>query len=184
MDPAGLVNNILWAVERIAVGRQGFAEKQENKGRAAYEEGIALALSTFQQVHNLAEPKTIMLVEEAFLRQELQFCAGNDAGTQSSLTQALQSFEDAFLCIEAVEEPGYSIADRTYPHKKKYRIQDLPKDAFHIACIAHQTRLRNVLRSPGIDMIEKAVLEQRAANMKTAQRGYTAKQKLTLKIIG
>jgi hypothetical protein len=183
MDQTGLVSNILRAVELIAAGRKGFAERQE-KARDSYEQGIALALSSFQQAQPLADPKLIALAEEAFLGQELQFCAEDDTDTHSSLTQALQSFDDAFLCLEAVKEPGYVTGEKTYPHNPKYRIQGFPKDAFHIACIAHQTRLSNVLRSPGIDMIEKAVLEQRAANMKTAQRGYIEKQKLRMQTAG
>jgi hypothetical protein len=54
------------------------------------------------------------------------------------------------------------------------------EDAFHRACTAYRTRLNNVLRSPGINMIEKAVLKQRAANMTAAQSGYIEKQKKVL----
>ena len=50
----------------------------------------------------------------------------------------------------------------------------------HCACSAHWTRLQNILRSPGINMKEKAVLEQRAANMKTAQARYLLKQEKAL----
>jgi hypothetical protein len=53
-------------------------------------------------------------------------------------------------------------------------------EAFHLACISHQTRLRNSLRTPEIDMIEKALLKQRIVNMKVAQAGYLAKQKKAL----
>jgi hypothetical protein len=59
----------------------------------------------------------------------------------------------------------------------KYRIQGLPKDAFHLACMSHLTRLNNTLRVPGINMIEKAVVNQRAANMTAAQNKYIEKQK-------
>jgi len=45
------------------------------------------------------------------------------------------------------------------------RVDGLPKDAFHIACRAHKTRIRNVLRAPGIDTIEKNLLKQRRANL-------------------
>jgi hypothetical protein len=75
---------------------------------------------------------------------------------------------------------GYKVADKTWPHNPKGRIQGFPKDAFHQACIAHRTRLNNVLRAPGINMLEKAVLQQRAANMTAAQSGYIAKQKVAL----
>ena len=57
-----------------------------------------------------------------------------------------------------------------------------PKDSFHIACIAHRTRLQNILRSPRIDPIEKALLKQRFANMSTVQKGYIEKQKNALSV--
>jgi len=49
-----------------------------------------------------------------------------------------------------------------------------------IACIGHRTRLKNVLRSPGIDPIEKALLKQRFINLSAAQGGYIEKQKRAL----
>jgi hypothetical protein len=55
------------------------------------------------------------------------------------------------------------------------------KTAFHIACISHKTRLQNILRSPGIDPIEKSLLTQRFENLSTAQGGYIEKQKKALK---
>jgi len=42
--------------------------------------------------------------------------------------------------------------------------------------IAHQTRLRNNLRTPGIDPIEKALLKQRYSNLAAGQKGYCVKQ--------
>jgi hypothetical protein len=119
--------------------------------------------------------------EEAFVEQEFQFCNEQDTQARSSLAQALQSFNDAFLSLEAVEDAaGYKVADKTWPHNSKSRIQGFPKDAFHQACTAHRTRLNNVLRAPGINMIEKAVLQQRAVNMTAAQSAYIAKQKAAL----
>jgi hypothetical protein len=94
-----------------------------------------------------------------------------------SLKAALQSFDDAFLVLEVVEGSGYKDADKTWPHTSKYRVQNYPKDAYHLACIAHRTRLHNSLRTPGINMIEKAVFGQRIANMKAAQNAYIEKQK-------
>jgi hypothetical protein len=48
----------------------------------------------------------------------------------------------------------------------------MPKDAFHIACIAHRTRLTNILKAPGLNMTEKSLYRQRAGNMATAQSAY------------
>jgi hypothetical protein len=181
MDQTGLINNIFRSVEFIADGRRGFATLgREQDGRVFYEKGIAQALAGFKVVATISDSKIIALAEQTFLQQELAFCTRSDTNAQNSLLQALGSFDDAFLCLEAVEEAGYITADKTHPHGRKYRIQDYPKDAFHIACIAHHTRLYNIIRSPGIDMIEKALLVQRAANMKIAQRRYIEKQKVAL----
>jgi hypothetical protein len=168
-------------VENIDIGRKGFAIRgKEQEGRVSYEDGISSALTAFQEAQTAAESHTLILAEYTFLAQELQFCSEDDTDTRSSLTHAIQSFDDALLSLEAVEDAGYKIADKTHPHSPKYRIKGFPKDSFHIACIAHQTRLRNSLRTPGIDMIEKALLKQRIANMNTAQESYTKKQKAAL----
>jgi len=70
----------------------------------------------------------------------------------------------------------YQGVDKAFPHHKDYRFKELPKDAFHIACMSHKTRLQNILRSPGIDPIEKDLLEQRLVNLSAAQSGYAVKQ--------
>ena len=92
----------------------------------------------------------------------------------------MQSFDDAFLALKTVEDPGYKIVEKTYPHSNKYRVNGFPKDSFHIACIAHRTRIQNMLRTPGTDSIEKALLKQRFANLSTAQNSYIKKQKKAL----
>ena len=74
----------------------------------------------------------------------------------------------------------YKGAEKTYPSGGKYRYKGMPRDAFHTACIAHQTRIGNIKRSPGINMAEKALLSQRSENMKTAQSAYLKKQKTAL----
>jgi hypothetical protein len=115
------------------------------------------------------------------LEQELQFCDDADTYTKSSLKAAIQSFDDALRCLKTVEDAaGYRCAETTHPTHQRYRIHGLPKDALHLACIAHRTRLRNSLRTPGINMQEKAVLQRRAANMTAAQTSYIEKQTATL----
>jgi len=85
---------------------------------------------------------------------------------------------DAFLALKAAEDITlYQGVEMAIPHNKKYRIHSFPKDAFHIACIAHKTRIQNILRSPGIDPIEKALLKQRYINLSASQSGYVEKQK-------
>jgi hypothetical protein len=169
------------SVYSIDVGRKGFAiSGKEHEGRISYEDGISNALTAFQEAQITTDPEIIILSEYTFLSQELQFCDQADTDTHSSLTQALQGFDDALLSLEAVSDMGYKVADKTYPHDSKYRIKGVPKDAFHTACISHQTRLHNFLRTPGIDMIEKSLLKQRITNIQVAQRSYIEKQKKAL----
>ena len=179
MELTSLIDSIYEAAAAIDFGRKGFAIREKaEEGRISYETGITLALSTFKDAQSTVDPQTIILIEYTFLNQEFQFCEETDTDSISSLTQAIQSFNDAFLALEVVVDSApYQSTEKTYPHSKKYRINGFPKDAFHIACIAHRTRLQNILRAPGIDPIEKALLKQRFANLATARSGYIEKQK-------
>ena len=182
MGNSGLVSNILDATTSIDFGRKGFATRgKAEEGRILYEEGIALALSTFHEAQVSADPQTIILVEYTFITQELQFCGANDKDSLSSLAQAIQSFDDAFLVLKIVEDTTlYHVADKAIPHHKDYRVSGFPKDSFHVACASHKTRIKNMLRTPGVDPIEKELLQQRLANLSTAQGGYVEKQKKVL----
>ena len=129
----------------------------------------------------MPQTQTMILAEYTFLTQELQFCEKSDKDSFNSLTKALQSFDDAFLALQAVEDSGYKMVDKATPHDKDYRVGGgFPKDSFHVACGSHKTRLENILRSPGIDPIEKALLKQRLINLPIAKNGYIEKQKKAL----
>jgi len=168
LDPTGLIDKIYTAAAAIDFGRKGFATRgKAEEGRLSYEQGISIASSTFRDAQSTADPEIIIIVEYTFLAQELQFCNETDTDSLSSLTQAIQSFDDAFLALKAVEDSNYKIADQTHPHSAKYRVKGFPKDSFHIACISHRTRFQNMLRTPGVDPIEKALLKQRYANLVT-----------------
>jgi hypothetical protein len=179
-----LLSSVYDAAIRIDFGRKGFATRgKEHEGRLSYEKGIAQALSAFQEAQITADPQTIILAEYTFLSQELEFCEETDKDSLSSLTQAVQSFDDAFLALEIVEnKPHYKSVDKAIPHAKKYRIKGYPRDAFHIACYGHKTRLQNILRTPGLDHIEKALLKQRLVNLSAAQARYVEKQKKALTV--
>ena len=181
MDLLSLANNISNAAINIDAGRKGFATKgKAEEGRISYETGISEAMLAFQEAQSTIDPYTIILAEYTFLSQELQFCDASDKDSLSSLTQAIQSFDDAFLALQVVEEPRYTAVEKATPHAGKYRVHGFPKDSFHIACIGHRTRLQNILRTPGLDPIEKALLKQRFANLSSAQSGYIEKQKKAL----
>ena len=182
MGATGLVSSIAEAALAIDSGRKGFAIiGKEREGRISYETGIAEAMIAFKEGQATADPQIMILAEYTFLTQELQFCEKTDKDSLSSLTQALQSFDDAFLALKAVEEGSYKTVDQAIPHNKKYRVGGgFPKDSFHIACGSHKTRIQNILRAPGIDPIEKALLKQRLVNLPVAQNSYIEKQKKAL----
>ena len=119
MGEIGLVDSIYKAVINIDFGRKGFAIiGKEREGRISYEDGVATAMSAFKEAQTTANPQAIILAEYTFLSQELQFCEKSDKDSLNSLTKAIQSFDDAFLALKAVEKPGYKTADETYPHHK------------------------------------------------------------------
>ena len=155
-------------------------EEKRKKGVFPMRTALPRAMTAFKEAQATADPQTIILAEYTFLTQELEFCEKSDKESINSLTKAMQFFDDAFLALQAVEDSGYKIVDKTTPHHKDYRISGYPKDAFHIACGSHKTRIQNILRAPGIDPIEKALLKQRLANLPTAQNAYIEKQKKAL----
>jgi hypothetical protein len=179
LDITGLVDRITAASTNIDTGRKGFAVRgKEQEGRISYETGIDGAFSAFRDAQATADPYIIILAEFSFLTVELQLCDKEKKDSINSLTQAVQSFDDAFLVLNVVEDSTtYKVADKCFPHHKKHRIKGFPKDSFHIACESHKTRLKNVLRFSGIEAIEDALLKQRLSNLTTAQGGYIEKQK-------
>jgi len=182
LDPIGLAAEIYDSVINIYAGRKGFATRgKEQEGRISYEIGIATALAAFKKAQVSADPQAIILAEYTYISQELELCPETDKYSLQSLTSARQGFDDAFLVLQVVEDSViYRGVDKAFPHHKDYRFKEFPKDAFHIACMAHKARLQNILRSPGIDPIEKSLLEQRLVNLSTAQSGYLAKQEKAL----
>jgi hypothetical protein len=182
LDIIGLVSSIADAAVSIDLGRKGFATRgKAEEGRIFYERGIAKALTAFKEAQTTADPQTIILAEYTFLTQELQFCEKSDKDSITSLTKAIQSFDDAFLALKVVEDRTlYQAVEQSIPHSKEYRVSGFPKDSFHIACGSHKTRIQNMLKTPGIDPIEKALLKQRFTNLSAAQNGYIEKQRKAL----
>jgi len=173
LDKIGYVNNIISATASIDSGRKGFATRgKAEEGRISYEKGIALAMSIFQQAQASADPETILLAEYTFITQELEFCEKTDKLVIASLSRGIRFFDDSFLALQAVKDPGYKIAEKTYPHDKDYRFKGYPMDSFHVAINGHIGRLQNILKTPGLDPIEKALHKQRLETIKAGQEGY------------
>jgi hypothetical protein len=182
MDRIGLENRISEYTYNIDIGRKALRILgQEGIGRINYEDGIIRSIDIFTEARIADDIELMILAELYFLRQELSFCEDSDTLTVSSLTQAVRSFQDALLALEASEDKAmYKGADKTHPHHPKYRVGAVPKDALHIACIAHRTRLGNMDRVPGINPLEKNFFRVRRDNMTALQKMYLAKQKSAL----
>jgi len=182
LDLISLASNITNAVIHIDSGHKGFATRgKEQEGRINYEDGIDMAMTAFKEAQATADPQTILLAEYTFISQELQFCEKPDKESLSSLTQALQLFDDAFLVLKIVEDKTlYQVVENSISHKKKYRFRGFPKDGFHVAFSSHIARLRNILKTPRLDLIEKDLLKQRIDNLSAGQKGYIELQRKAL----
>ena len=105
MDLTGLVNNIVLAASDIALGRKNLTiNGLEHSGRLSYEDGISTALETYKNACISADPLIMISVELTFLQQEFQYCDESDSFTRSSLTQAIQSFEDSLRSLKIVQD--------------------------------------------------------------------------------
>jgi hypothetical protein len=179
---AGLVDSIIFATSSIDSGRKGFAIiGKEREGRINYEKGIAVAMSAFKEAQATADPETILLAEYTFITQELEFCVKTDKDAINSLSRAIRFFDDAFLALKTVKNKiQYQGVENSYPHDSEYRIKGFPFDSFHIAIRGHKGRLQNILKTPGLDPIEKALHKQRLDTIKAGQGGYVELQRKAL----
>jgi len=181
LDLITLANDIINAATSIDSGRKGFATRgKEQEGRIFYEDGIALAMSAFKEAQTTADPETILLAEYTFITQELEFCEKTDKDAINSLSRGIRFFDDAFLALETVQSSHYDMVEKAIPHDSEYRLKGYPKDSFHIAIKGHKGRLQNILKTPGLDPIEKALHKQRLETIKAGQEGYLEMQKKAL----
>jgi hypothetical protein len=148
------------------------------------EAGISAAAQAFRETRATGDPQVLIQSDYTYSEQEYQFCDPADIRAQSSLTASIRGFKDALNSLEIVKESEiYKKADKTHPTDPDHRVQGCPLDAFHQCCKAHITRLDNNLKTPGINMIEKAVIEQRQENMKAARTAYLKLQMAALEAV-
>jgi hypothetical protein len=157
----------------------------EHEGRITYRKGLSLELEAFReaQVRTGEDLYTLFSAEYTFLTQELEVCSSQDTKAGTSLTRALQEFREAFLALEVLQNAeNYKSVEKTYSTRPEFRYRGMPKDAFHVACGGHKARIDNILKSPGINLLEKELLKQRYVNMETAQSVYLEMQRKILVI--
>jgi hypothetical protein len=190
MERTGLT----WLTDRIFVsalaidqGRKWLdTQGKAEAGRISYKKGLSDAHNAFKeaQAEALKDLELLIGAEYTFIGQELNFCDSADMETINSLTQAIEYFDGALLVLKIIKKPTqYKLVERAFSVHHNFRYNKMPKDAFHVACMGHITRIKNSLRTPGINLAEKELLEQRLANIKTAQSVYLQKQKKVLGIV-
>ena len=183
MDKIGLIDNIAYSATRIDLGRKGLiTDGHEKNGRILLENGIHIAMNAFKEAQLSKNPLLVIQAEQVFLKQEFKFCDKSNITTINSLNAAIVLFDDVMRCFKIVESPIlYQAVEATHPTAKKYRAKGFVLiDAFHIACNSHRTRIQNTLRTPGMNMDEKALYSQRKVNLSTAKELYMEKQRIAL----
>jgi hypothetical protein len=182
MDQVSFLDSLIGYVNDIDVGRKGLIVfGKEEKSHITYDSGIKKALIAFQDAQKTADCEILALSELSYLTVELNLCAPDDKDARASLTKGIQDFEDAVRCLETVKDKAsYEAVEKSYPTYYKFRVQGYPKDAYHIACQGHDTRIHNSLRSTGVLSIEKDLLKQRLSNLETAQEAYIKLQEAAL----
>jgi hypothetical protein len=171
------------AVDTINEGRRGIATPggAEN-GRVNFEKGHAIARQTFQEALVSGDIELILLAEYFFVAKELADSEDDEPEGKASAEAALQSFDDAFLALKVVDDPAaYRGVEMAFPHRGQWRYKGLPRDAFHVACFAHKTRLKNGLSRLGLPKLDRELTKARIAALGATQQVYCAKQHAVLR---
>jgi len=184
LDRNGFLDNVTKSVTFIYQGRDGLdTEGHTEEGRVNYHKGLRLGIDTFREIRALTSENLELPVacEYAFLNQELQFCAPADDRVRTSLSKAVEDFDGAFLALDVLQNTeGYHYVDKAMPRRAEFRYKGMPKDAFHVACAGHRARVDNILKAPGINLLEKALLKERRTTMQMVQTAYLDKQRRAL----
>jgi hypothetical protein len=104
-----------------------------------------------------------------------------DTDAISSSTTAMNDIGRAFIALKVLESRSdYQFVEQVISDHSQFRYKGIVKDAFHVACSGHWTRLGNSLKTHGVSLLEKQLIKQRCANLRTAQAIYLKKQKQAL----
>jgi len=147
-----------------------------------YEEGINGLSAAFAEALDSQDPRIILLADWVYQNQELEFSRQAVRESAASISQGIDDFNDALRCLAVLEKENiYLDVEQTYPaSRSKFRYKGMPRDAFHVACSGHLTRLRNALMTPGMNALEESLYKRRQINIVAAQKIYLGKQTAAL----
>jgi len=182
LEKAGLIDEMLAAVELIAEGRLGIEiDGREHEGMVMFSEGVREASLLYTEVTGSGDCELMVTAEYTYLSKELEYAEEDEDDAEASATSAIAAFDDALLCLEAVEDKSlYHGIEIGFPHRGKWRYNGYPNDAFHLACTGHIRRIKNGRSRFGINRRDRALAELRIQMFNTAQSVYLGKQKKIL----
>jgi hypothetical protein len=166
----------------IAQGRLGLeTDGEEHEGMVTFTKGIVIATEMYTEAMKSGDPELMFLAEYTYMSEELEHAETNETGAHASAVAAVQSFDDALLALKAVADPAmYQGVELALPHRGQWRYKSLPRDAFHVACIAHKTRIKNGLSRFGVSRRDRSLAELRITVLAAAQQMYIKKQQAAL----
>jgi hypothetical protein len=188
LEKTGSIDDrIAKSVVFISAGQKNLHIKgSAEKGQKIFHRGMLNATDTFKDAFKDAavtkDPKIIWQSEKTFLLQKYKICDPSDRMVRDNLQRLVTKADDALRCLETMRKPVpiYSDVEKTYSTSDSYRVQSLPKDAFHNSCNYLIKSLENTLRDPDKVAVEKNLTKQRVANIKLAKEIYIELQKEAL----
>lgn len=138
------------------------------------EEGYVRSLALHRQIGR-SSVSTILYMEQYHLTQE--FKAARSSIEMSSLKNAIDEIEAARDRLSLTDDPdGYrKMVEALAPQDKK---KDLPIDIVRRCFASHKARLQDRIKHPnGMSDGQYAILEQRAKNIRQAERWYVEFQR-------
>jgi hypothetical protein len=175
-----LTDSINSAVELITRGRLGLrTEGKAEQGRIDFHDGLKLAHELYTQAFNENDLFCMLLCENTFLTKDLEGAEPDEQDAIKSYETALVEYDDAFNCLDLVENPDeYKKAAVIISHNKKCRYHGMPKDGFIVAMAGQPARIKNGMTAVGTDPDERALRKYRIKVCKKALDVYFKKQEV------
>ncbi|GHU05410.1 hypothetical protein FACS1894158_08130 [Betaproteobacteria bacterium] len=136
-------------------------------------------LSNLQNIGKSGNLETIIVAEKSFVENDLKEYA-NSKNMASSLATAQKELEAMETNIGLVgDSKRYKEIDTSHVQPKVRDSHDLPLDSARIAFRSHHARLVNYDKTKSDDH-EKAIIQARRQNIKTAEKLYIERQEKAL----
>ncbi|MDR0908482.1 MAG: hypothetical protein LBM77_01835 [Spirochaetaceae bacterium] len=184
MEKRGQNNDILYAVTLIEEGRKlHFVEGTEAEGLRRFKDGSAFLKQAFLDAKATNDLAAILNAEYDFLAAEIAMGDPDETLAKGSAEAGLEVIEDALRALKALAlGDAYKAVDLAYPRhdKRAWRYKDMPRDAFHVFCASHKSRLQNGLKRYGVSTIDRAFITLRVNTISAIEEAYCAMQRKAL----